>query len=134
MNFSAFELCRPVVTVGRTIAVRLPDMPPWNSLLLALTTNPQSRIVGSQPGSQDLQWLGKWSAAICNIQQQNRTDCDLRQPTMCAGFRTASLESVHIWILKIWRNYSLDKLFKLFNKQIQTVTGGESYCSAEFAA
>jgi hypothetical protein len=72
MNYSAFELCRPIVVLLHIIAVRLPDIPTWNSLLLALSSDPQRLIVRSQLGLQEraLQWLGKWSAMIHNIQQQ----------------------------------------------------------------
>jgi hypothetical protein len=43
---------------------------PWNSLLLALTSDPQSLFVGSELGLQEraVEWLGQRSAAIRYLQ------------------------------------------------------------------
>jgi hypothetical protein len=71
---SCAGLFGPIVVLLHIIAVRLPvpDIPTWNSFLLALSSDLQRLIVRSQLGLQEraLQWLGKWSAMIRNIQQQ----------------------------------------------------------------
>ncbi len=68
---------------------------PRNSLLLALTSDTQSLIFGSERGLQESlsagQWIGQWTGMECSDSQSPSTYYDLLKLTTLTGFRTVSL-------------------------------------------